>query len=523
MSKKPSVNMNIIDRAIGVFSPASALERVQSRLKIQAMADSGYIATKSSKRSMRSANFKAQDSDADDLTNLTKFHGVTRDLFRNHPIVSGAIGTMKYNIMGAGLTAQPQIDNDFLGLSEDEARVWEIKAGRYFNFWAQSQNADAEHTSNFYELQGIALTGTFVSGDIFAALPYIERKDSPFSLAVRLIEADMCSNPNGLKDTKSIAGGIENDEYGAPIRYHFSKNHPSRRTGNKWIPIDVFADNGRRNVLHIFEKHRPYQRRGISVLAPVVEPLKQLGDYTQAELTAAVVSGLFTVFIKTESGELPEGYDEDTTYQDSDDLSEINLEAGSVIGLAEGESIETANPNRPNTAFDPFVSAILRHVGAALHLPYEVLIKHFSSSYSASRGALLEAWKMFRARRVWFSDRFCQPIYEEVIKEAVMLGYLPAPGFLDDPMVMKAYCGCTWNGPGQAQLNPLQETKAAKMKVEEAFSTRTKEAAEMNGTDFNANAKTAKQETKTYKETGLIEVRDGASDQNTMTTEVNNE
>ncbi|DAB41133.1 MAG TPA: phage portal protein [Sulfurovum sp. UBA12169] len=504
--KKPFVHMNLIDRAVNVFNPAAALDRVRSRMHMQVLADSGYIATKSGKRSMRSANFKAQDSDADDLKDLTKMHGVSRDLFRNHPIVHGAMGTMKYNIIGAGLTVQAQLDNDFLGLSEEEARAWEVKAERYFNFWAQSQNADAEHTSDFYELQAIALTGTFISGDVFAALPYIARKDSPFSLAVRLIEADMCSNPNGDKDSKKIAGGVENDDNGAPLRYHFSSSHPSMRAGVKWVGVDVFAENGRRNILHVFEKVRPYQRRGITMLAPVIEPLKQLGDYTQAELTAAVVSGLFTVFIKTESGELPNGYDGDTT--DADDTSEINLEAGSVIGLAHGESIETANPNRPNTSFDPFVSAVLRYVGAALHIPYEVLVKHFSSSYSASRGALLEAWKMFRARRVWFAAKFCQPIYEEVIKEAVLLGYLPAPGFIDNPMIMKAYCGAAWNGPGQAQLNPYQETRAAKMKVEELFSTRTKEAAEMNGTDFNANAKTAKQETNIYKDTGIMAVKD---------------
>ncbi len=43
---------------------------------------------------------------------------------------------------------------------------------------------------------------------------------------------------------------------------------------------------------------RPGQRRGVPVLAPVIEALKQLGRYTDAELVAAVVSGLFTVFVK---------------------------------------------------------------------------------------------------------------------------------------------------------------------------------------------------------------------------------
>jgi len=49
--------------------------------------------------------------------------------------------------------------------------------------------------------------------------------------------------------------------------------------------------------------------------------------------------------------------------------------AGSEIG----ESIETANPGRPNVNFDPFFQAILSQIGAAIGIPFEVLRMHFSS------------------------------------------------------------------------------------------------------------------------------------------------
>ncbi len=55
---------------------------------------------------------------------------------------------------------------------------------------------------------------------------------------------------------------------------------------------------GRRNVLHLMCRERIDQRRGVPFLAPVIESLKQLGRYTDAELVAAVVSGMFTVFIE---------------------------------------------------------------------------------------------------------------------------------------------------------------------------------------------------------------------------------
>lgn len=507
--KKTTVTPNIIDKAVMFMAPEWGISRIQSRIKYESLAMGGYIGADTSRRSMRSANTTIGSSDTDDLPSLENLRGIARDMYRNAPIVRGGMDTMRFNILGSGLTVQSEIDHEFLGMSEDEARAWEVKAERIFRFWADSENADVERTSNFYELQTIALLGSLISGDVFAALPYIQRKDSPFSLAIQLIEADRCCNPNSAMDTEKIAGGVETDALGAPTHYHFSKYHPGGfKISTEYQKVPVFGNSGRRNVLHVFEKVRPGQRRGISILAPIIEPLKQFTDYTHAELTAAVVSGLFTVFIKSESGGVDiDMEDENGGSGGNVEHDELNLSAGAILGLAPGETVETANPNRPNTAFDPFTQAILKQIGAALNIPYEVLMKHFSSSYSASRAALLEAWKMFRTRRTWFAKKFAQPIYEALLTEAVLMGYLNAPGFLEDPMIRKAYCGASWNGPAQGQLNPVNETKAADMRVESGYSTRTREAAEINGSDFDQNIKRGTEEIRKMKESGHLAIK----------------
>jgi len=516
MMPKLTATPNLLDRAFISVAPSYGLKRIQSRMKYEALSQGGYIGADTSRRSMRSANAVAGSSDSDDLPSLEKLRGISRDLYRNAPIVHGAIDTMRFNIIGSGLTVQSQIDYKFLGLSEEDAIGWESKAEHIFRFWAESENADVERSCNFYELQTIALMGSLTSGDIFAALPYIERADSPYSLAIQLLEADRCCNPNNKMDTKDLAGGIEVDGLGAPVNYHFTKFHPGDTLlTNQWTSVPVFGKSGRRNVLHVFEKTRPGQKRGVSMLAPIIEPLKQFTDYTHAELTAAVVSGLFTVFIETESGEAPGGMETEGETANYDE-NEMNLEAGSIIGLADGEKITTANPNRPNTAFDGFTQAVLKQIGAAINLPYEVLMKHFASSYSASRAALLEAWKMFRSRRTWFSQKFTQPVYEAVLTEAVLLGHLSAPGFLEDRMIRKAYCRASWNGPSQGQLNPVQETKAALMRVEEGFSTRTREASEINGTDFDQNISRAKSETSKMHDSGLVALKNVILEEETI-------
>lgn len=50
---------------------------------------------------------------------------------------------------------------------------------------------------------------------------------------------------------------------------------------------------------------------------------------------------------------------------------------------------------RSGSAFEDidFNNATLRQRGAALEMPYDVLIKEFNNSYSAAKGALEEAWE----------------------------------------------------------------------------------------------------------------------------------
>ena len=100
------------------------------------------------------------------------------------------------------------------------------------------------------------------------------------------------------------------------------------------------------------------------------------------------------------------------------------------------------------------MKTISRTVGAALEMPYEVLLKEFTSSYSASRGALLEAWEAFRMRRSWLVEAFCRPVYERWLTEAVAVGRVQAPGFFADPLLRSAWCGAQWIGPVQGQLDP---------------------------------------------------------------------
>ena len=247
---------------------------------------------------------------------------------------------------------------------------------------------------------------------------------------------------------------------------------------------------GRRNVLHVMNRERAGQRRGVPMLAPVLEALKQLGRYTDAEITAAVLSAMFTVFVKqgvaSDARPFGEMLPPDMLI-DAQDQSSIELGPGAILSLNPGEDVEFADPKHPNTGYDAFTNALIRQIGAALEIPPEVLFKQFTTSYSAARGALNEFWRTCSMQRDWFTDDFCQPIYEEWFAEAVARGRIAAPGFFADPAIRKAYTACAWNGPARTNLNPVQEVDAAVKRVDAGFSTAQEETATMTGGDYNRN------------------------------------
>lgn len=79
-------------------------------------------------------------------------------------------------------------------------------------------------------------------------------------------------------------------------------------------------------------------------------------------------------------------------------------------------------------------------------------------------------------------------------------GTNPRARIFGDPIIRKAYTGAEWNGPAQGLLNPVQEVTAAEKRVQNGFSTRDREAMEMNGSDFYRNAAQIKREEKMLRE-----------------------
>lgn len=502
----------VLDKAVAVIAPEAALKRTAARKKIEIL-NSGYgnYGASTTKKSLAGWLYAGGSHREDIEDNLSTLRQRSRDLYMGVPIANGAVKTMRTNVVGRGLYLKPTIDREVAGLTAAQAQKLEKQIQREWQLWADSPDCDIQRIDNFYELQQLAFLNWLMSGDCLAVLPIKPRLNQPYDLRIQLVEADRLSSPDycDTYDNK-IVGGVEVDRDGEVVAYHISDQHPlSYEVAEiKWQRVEAYGKKtGRRNVLHIMCRERIDQRRGVPFLAPVVEALKQMGRYTDAELIAAVVSGLFTVFIEKEAngeGEAIGSMIPDEELVDSMDDTSIEMGPGAVVDLNAGEKIHDSNPGRPNANFQGFVEAICQQIGAALEIPYELLVKRFNASYTASKGALEEAWKMFRMYRRWLANDFCQPIYEEWLSEAVAKKRIDAPGFFEDPIIKKAYCGAEWNGPARGTLDPKKEVQAAESRVANGFSTRSQETMEMTGGDFYSNVEQLKHEEKKLSEVKKI-------------------
>ena len=210
------------------------------------------------------------------------------------------------------------VNNDILGLSDEEVRRWQRNTEAEWKLWAEKRsNCDALGVNNFYELEHLAVKSWLMSGDVFVLLKRADTTPlNPYTLRLHIIESDRISTPFcersamfNQMEGKTAAGnkiydGVEIDGSGRVLAYHVCNVYPYQNTNEerKWQRVEVEGKNtGLPNILHLMDAERPDQYRGVTYLAPVIELLLQLRRYIESSQVAALVQSYLTAWIITES------------------------------------------------------------------------------------------------------------------------------------------------------------------------------------------------------------------------------
>ncbi|WP_235206870.1 phage portal protein [Paenibacillus tyrfis] len=469
---------------------------------------------------MQGWNSTSSSPQEDIGNNLRLLRERSRDLYMSGGLAAGAIKKNQSNVLGSGLSLKCQLNYRMLGLTPEQAKEWEDRTEFEFSLWASSK-VDNTGLNDFYDSQRIMLTGWLLNGDSLSVMKYTDRPErlNPYRLRLHLIEADRLNNPEqhsgygpafiaadteiveyiNLSNGGAIHNGVETDPDGRVVAYWISNKYPNSlipfNQPMRWARVEAYNPvSGLPNILFVMDAERAEQYRGVPYLAPVIEQIKQMNRYAEAEIAAAIVNSFFTAFITVGDGPKNEIPFADSIPEEDrvklpieDRLASYEMGPGTINVLGEGESVSFGDPKHPTAGFDTFMKAMAQLAGASLDMPYEVLLSVFNSSYSASRAALLQAWRSFRDRRDWFAHDFCQPVYETWLFEAVATGRIQALGFFNDPVRRKLWSQAIWIGPSPGQIDPLKEVQASERKIANGFSTHERETAEQTGMDWDSN------------------------------------
>lgn len=420
------------------------------------------------------------------------------DMARNDGWAGAAFARQVDSVIGSGwrLTAKPNAIS--LGISPEAADELAINIEAEWRDYAMdADSCDVRQISSMGALLALAFRHRVTDGEALAACLWLDRGTS-WHTAVQIIHPDRLSNPFQVMDRTTLRAGVEiGPQYGEPIAYHIRDAHPGDYSVVnpgiwRWERVLRTLPNGRRQIVHAYEATSADMTRGVPPLAPVIQKLHMLGRYDKAELQAAVINAVLAAVVTspdqtqvkaalegdpTQESEMSALQEERLDYYGN---KPVNIPGAQINYLYPTDKLEFTRPEHPNTAFEAFYRTGLRNIAAATGVTYEQLSMDWSqTNYSSARGALLEVWKGFTARKDNFASTFMAPIYANWLEEAIDSGRVKLPkGAPDFRTRRQAYCQNRWIGPARGWIDPLKEAEAALARLSSGISTYEKECAD---------------------------------------------
>lgn len=456
-----------------------------------------------------------------------------RDVARNDGWASGGLTRILDNAIGANFRPISKPDYKALqamtgnkGFDADWAHEYGRAVEGNYRTWANDPGryCDITRTGSVSDCGYVGFRHKLVDGDALAMMRFETKRmgigRAPYATAVQLIDPDRLSNPYLIFDTKYRRGGVVIDDYGAATAYSIRQAHQgdwyNAAESMTWVEVPRETSWGRPVIIHNFDRERADQHRGgAGVLSPVLQKLKSLIKYDNAELDAAIINAFYAAFLESpfdhslladamgdESGAIS-GYQEGRTAFHEE--RRISLNGTRIPTLYPGEKFEMTQAAHPTGNFGEFQAAVLRNIASALGISAQQLSNNWSDvNYSSARAALLEAWKTLDRRRATFAAGFFHPMYLCWLEESMETDDYPmppgAPSFIE---ARGAYGKARWLGPAKGWVDPVAEKEGVWLGLEIGMSTLEDESWEQDR-DWEETLDQLEVEDKGFKKRGLV-------------------
>lgn len=432
---------------------------------------------------------------------LPKIRNRSRELVRNNDHAKSVIRAFGNNVIGEGVRMQSQVLQARGGGKLDEKINSQIET--QWEKWGKKINCHTEGQMDFHDIAKMLVEQVFEAGEIYVRFIYQKFGDSKVPLSLEIIEADKLDDDYNLKlaGESYIKMGVEKNQWGRPIGYHFYQTHPGETgiySGFQKKRVRIPADE----VIPLFPVSRPGQTRGVPVLASAMVNLHHMAGYQEGEVVTARATSSLMGFIESPTGDaLADDVDTNT----GEKLT--SFEPAVFKYLGPGEKMNVPNIQRPSGQFEPFVRAMLRSLGAGSGISYETISRDYSqSNYSSTRQALVEDRDNYKIIQKWIIRHFYQIVFEKWLDLAVLSGAVKIKNYELAPDLYKAP---KWMPRGWSWIDPLKEVMANKAAVRAGFKTQSEVISEMGG-DYDQFIQMREREVKIAKEKGLVFDSDAA-------------
>jgi lambda family phage portal protein len=406
------------------------------------------------------SDFRARTTSADAamLPALAVLQPRLRDLIRNDAFAKSAVRAFRRNVVGRGIWPSPAklLEGGKPGELDQD---WNARVEQAWEEWADDAAAvDRERKRTFAAVQRWVITELVTMGEAIVVLNEVAGPDGMLHLQLQLFEAEqldgvVLKHDLGNGTFNEVRGGVEVDEFGAPVAYHLRPatlpDVVHRAPTSNRIPAD--------RVLHIFEPDRPRQTRGESRFVSVVTALWHLSQYEQAQQVAARAEACIGLTIASDE---PEETDEETN-EDGEKKSPkdpIEVTPFTIFRHRTDEEVKPFLPQRPGNLYEPFVKMQIRRIAAGCGLSYEMVARDWTGgSYSSLRQGMLEDRREFRELQELIVSRLCQPVYVAKMRVDLIAGRLKGPS---TQRGLAALARTQWMPEGWDWIDPENEAQA---------------------------------------------------------------
>lgn len=462
--------MGRFENIIGAISPNWALKRQELRLRNQEYkAQTEYMryVTDNAKRIFRRRGYNSHRGAVQTRTDHSwpgsygqtgkrspkpesqrKMRDRARQLVQNSYFAHSLLEASADHGVGTGTRIQPDTpDKDF---NEEIGNRWR-------DYW-YGDNGSVPDVRGFFDgptLEWLWWCSYLRDGDIGAI--FLD------SGKLQTVEGDLISTPNRVpKNGQEIINGVQMTDFMKPTVYWMVKGEPLKR---QWEPI--LAEN----FMWLINATRTSSVRGLSAFARSYALFEMLETGLESVTMAHNMAAMFGLVIKqSQKRSLLLGMNDTQEDAQGNTRPVFDMEPAMVARVEPGEEIEQIKPEHPKSGFEVLIDQLVRFSAREFSLPKEIALMVFTSSYSASRGALITANRPARRRHASFACRGIRRVYRwwlsrEIEGKNENSDKLQVPAAVDRPWKHRALMD-----PHEL-MDPVKEVQAESDAVAAGFQT----------------------------------------------------